>query len=133
MKITPTWDNTEKTILRHVFERGWGWTDFHQALEQAAGMMNEVGHRVDIIFDFRDASLIPSGAITQVKKAYSNPKHPNAGTTVVIGASSFMQALVSVGTKLTTAANQSWDVKFAMTLEEAHNILAASSTTGTAK
>ncbi len=130
MKIQPTWDNPEKTILRHVFERGWGWTDFHQALEQASVMMDEVDHRVDIVFDFRDASLIPSGAITQVKKAYSNPKHKNAGTTVVIGASSFMQALVSVGTKLTTTANQSWDVKFAMTLDEAHNILKVS-TSGT--
>jgi hypothetical protein len=123
MKIEPKWDNEQKSIIRHVFERGWGWTDFHQALEEASTMMGTVDHRVDVILDFRDASIIPSGAITQVKKAYSNPKHPNVGSTVVIGANSFMQALVQVGTKLSPGTLQNWDVSFANTLDEAYTQL----------
>jgi hypothetical protein len=130
MKIEPIWDNEQKTIIRHVFQRGWGWTDFHQALEQASTMMSTVDHRVDVILDFREASIIPSGAITQVKKAYSNPKHPNVGTTVVIGANNFMQALVQVGTKLSPGTLQNWDVKFANTLEEAYSQLSGDSATG---
>jgi hypothetical protein len=130
MKIEPKWDNEQKTIIRHVFERGWGWTDFHQALEQASTMMSEVDHRVDVILDFRDASIIPSGAITQVKKAYSNPKHPNVGTTVVVGANSFMQALVQVGTKLSPGTLQNWDVMFANTLDEAYTQLKKNDKTG---
>jgi hypothetical protein len=133
MKIEPIWDNEPHTIIRHVFQRGWGWTDFHQALEEASAMMSTVNHRVDVILDFRDASIIPSGAITQVKKAYSNPKHPNVGTTIVIGANNFMQALVSVGTKLSPGTLQNWDVKFASTLEEAYSQLAQGSATGTGK
>lgn len=124
MKIKPIWDNEGKTIIRHVFERGWGWTDFHSSLEEAAKMMNEVDHRVDVILDFRDANLIPNGAITQVKKAYTNPKHANMGTTIVIGANSFMQALVSVGTKLAPNSLENWDVAFAKTLDEAYSIVA---------
>jgi hypothetical protein len=131
MKIEPKWDNEQKSIIRHIFERGWGWTDFHQALEQAATMMGEVDHRVDVILDFRNASIIPSGAITQVKKAYSNPKHPNVGTTVVVGANSFMQALVQVGTKLSPGTLQNWDVMFANTLDEAYTQLTKDTTTGT--
>lgn len=130
MKIEPTWDNEQKTIIRHIFQRGWGWTDFHQALEEASRMMNTVDHRVDVILDFRDASIIPSGAITQVKKAYSNPKHPNVGTTVVVGANSFMQALVQVGTKLSPGTLQNWDVMFANTLDEAYSQLAKNDKTG---
>ena len=130
MKIEPKWDNEQKTIIRHVFQRGWGWTDFHQALEEASTMMNTVDHRVDVILDFRDASIIPSGAITQVKKAYSNPKHPNVGTTVVIGANNFMQALVQVGTKLSPGTLQNWDVVFANTLDEAYSQLAKNNKTG---
>lgn len=123
MKIQPVWDNEEKTIIRHIFERGWGWTDFHQALDEASKMMDTVDHRVDVILDFRAASMIPSGAITQVKKAYTNPKHPNIGTTVVIGASAFMQAIVSVGTRLSPNALQDWDVQFANSLSEAYENL----------
>ncbi|MBZ0304002.1 MAG: hypothetical protein K8J31_29960 [Anaerolineae bacterium] len=131
MKIKPTWDNEGKTIIRHIFERGWGWTDFHQALEQASVMMDEVDHRVDVILDFRDANLIPNGAITQVKKAYTNPKHHNVGTTIVIGANSFMQALVSVGTKLAPNSLENWDVEFARTLDEAYSIVTRKNSTST--
>ena len=123
MKIESVWDNEDKTIIRHIFERGWGWTDFHQALDHASSMMDTVDHRVDVILDFRGASMIPSGAITQVKKAYTNPKHPNIGTTVVIGASAFMQAIVSVGTRLSPNALQDWDVQFANSLDEAYENL----------
>lgn len=133
MKIEPMWDNEQQTIIRHIFQRGWSWTDFHQALEKASTMMDTVQHRVDVVLDFRDASIIPSGAITQVKKAYSNPKHPNIGATVVVGANSFMQALVQVGTKLTPGTLQSWDVMFANNLEEAYTQLAQKGTTGTGK
>lgn len=123
MKIQPTWDNDEKTIIRHIFERGWGWTDFHQALEQASTMMGTVNHRVDVLLDFRAASMIPNGAITQVKTAYTNPKPPNVGATVVVGANSFMQALVSVGTRLAPGTLQDWDVRFANSLDEAYQTL----------
>jgi hypothetical protein len=123
MKIQSVWDNDGKTIIRHIFQKGWGWDDFHQALDQAATMMGTVEHRVDVLLDFRDASMIPSGAITQVKKAYTNPKHANMGTTVVIGANAFMQAIVSVGTRLSPNALQNWDVQFANSLDEAYENL----------
>jgi len=123
MKIKTTWDDETKKIIRYEFLRDWNWQDFHNAIEQARLMLDEVDHKVGIIFDFRNASLIPNGAITQIKKAYSNPKHPNIGTNVVIGGSAFMQAIMSIGAKLTGLAAQNWDFQYAASLEEARQII----------
>ena len=123
MKIQSQWDNDNHSIIRHEFERGWSWTDFHQALDTAYQMMDTVNQDVHVILDFRTANLIPNGALTQLKMAYSNPKHSNIGKTVVVGANSFMQALVSVGTKLAGNSSDNWEVQFANNLDEAYQIL----------
>jgi len=123
MKIKSEWDNDAQSVIRHEFERGWTWTDFHQALDNAYNMMGTVDHEVHVILDFRNANLIPNGALTQLKMAYTNPKHDNIGKTIVVGANNFMQALVSVGTKLAGTSSDNWDVQFANNLPEAYQIL----------
>lgn len=119
MNIDVIWDNPEQTILRYVFKPRWNWNDLHTAMKEATLLMDEIDHRVDIIMDVSSASLIPSGAIAQAQKAFATPKHANAGITVVVSTSSFAQALVAVGRKLSGRAAQNWEMDFVTTLEQA--------------
>lgn len=124
MNIDVIWDNPEKTAVRYIFKPRWNWADLHGAMQEAAKLMAEVNHRVDIIMDVTSASLIPSGAIAQAQKAFATQKHGNAGTTIVVSTSSFAQALVAVGRKLSGRAAQNWDMEFANSLDQARNVLA---------
>jgi len=125
MNINVVWDDEAKTILRYVYEKNWNWTDFHTAAKQAYEMLDTVDHTVNVIMDFQNASLIPQGAITQVQRAFSTPRHRNIGTTVIVGAAArtFLQAIAGVGRKLSRSGADNWSLNFVATLPEAYALL----------
>ena len=124
MNIDIIWDNPDQTILRYVFKPRWTWADLHNAMKEASRQMETVNHKVDIIMDVTQASLIPSGAIAQAQKAFATPKHGNAGITVVVSSSSFAQTLVAVGRKLSGRAAQNWEMEFATNVDLAREMIA---------
>jgi hypothetical protein len=122
-KIELLWDNPERTIIRFVFKPGWGWIDLYRSFEQSNTMAGTVNHMVHEILDIRNASLLPNGGLTQFKKIYANPKHPNTGRTVIVGANSFIKALANMGIKLSSVSDDHWDMLFANSLEHAYELL----------
>lgn len=125
MNIQVVWDNDTKTILRYVYQRDWNWTDFHTAAKEAYAMLDAIDHKANVIMDFQNASLIPKGAITQVQRAFSTPRHANINTTVIVGANAntFLQAIAGVGRKLSRSAANDWQLNFVATLPEAYALL----------
>jgi len=123
VNIDIVWDNPDQTILRYVFRQRWTWADLHNAMKEASRQMETVTHKVDIIMDVTQASLIPSGAIAQAQKAFATPKHHNAGITIVVSSSSFAQTLVAVGRKLSGRAAQNWEMEFANSIDLAHEVI----------
>ncbi len=124
MGINISWSSESKNIIHYVFEGRWDWNDFRHAIKDAADMIDTVNHPVDVIMDFSNASMLPNGAISQVKQAFSTPKHPNINLTVIVGASAFIQSIADLGRKLSRSAAENWSIQFAPTLPAAFNLLA---------
>jgi hypothetical protein len=126
MLVKVAWDNEEKTIIRYHFEKGWGWNDLYLGMQEAGKMLAEQHHTVDIIMDFKDASLIPQNALTHIQRAFKNPKPENAGLTVIIAPSRFFQALVDAAQKVMGKNANGWTLKFVMKNEAAMDAINAS-------
>lgn len=119
MNIDVKWNDEAKTVVMYAFHRGWNWDDFYNATKEAAIMLDAATEKTHIIMDFRNASILPSGAVTQIQRAFRNQKHANAGVTVVVGANSFIQAIVDMGRKLSKESAKNWDMQFVTTIEAA--------------
>lgn len=131
MNIELVWDNDGKTILRYIYGRNWTWADFNTAAKDAYNLLDTVDHKVSIIMDFQNANIIPQGAITQVQRAFSTPRHDNILTTVIVGSSAntFLQAIAGVGRKLTRSND--WQLTFVTNLPEAYALVASKDTAQT--
>ena len=125
MNIEVVWDNDQKTILRYIYGKSWTWADFNSAAKLAYDMLDTVDQKVSVIMDFQNANIIPQGAITQVQRAFSTPRHANIGTTLIVGSSAntFLQAIAGVGRKL--SRSNDWQLTFVSTLPEAYAQLAS--------
>lgn len=122
MKVQVQWDNDAKNIVRYKFEQGWAWNDLHQALDDAGELINTVSHQVDVIMDISSANLVPKGALSQINRAYANPKPPNIGITVIVAPNSFMSAMVSMAKKIWGNKTE-WQLEFVNTIGEAYQII----------
>lgn len=127
MKVQIQWENDDKKIVRYIFEQGWSWPDLNAALDEAGELIGTVSHRVDVIMDISSANLIPKGALSQINRAYSNPKPPNIGLTVIVTPNSFMSAMVSMAKKI-WGEKTDWQLEFVQTIGEAYQIIKNQST-----
>jgi hypothetical protein len=124
MNIAVIWDNDEKTIIRYIYEKNWTWADVNTALKDASALLDTVDHKVDIIMDFRQSTMmIPMGALSHAKRALSNPRHDNIHLTVLVG-DAFVLKMADVSLKLSQKLAGNWELKFASTLDEAYAYLA---------
>jgi hypothetical protein len=117
-KIAVEWENEARTNIKYVYQQGWSWQDYQDAIKAGGKMLDEVTHPVNVIMDFHNAGMLPNGAISQVQKALTYPRHPNVNLTAIVGANTFIRTIAEVGQKL--ARKQNWDFVFVITLEEAH-------------
>lgn len=123
MKVNVAWQNDDKkAIVYYTFQQGWGWQDVYEALDQAGDMIRTVSHRVDVIMDFREANVLPQSALSQIKRAYNNPKPENIGLTVLVTPNSFLNMLVSMAKKI-WGENTRWELEFVKTLDDAYAII----------
>ncbi len=94
MPITINWLDADKTIIRYEFEGHWTWTDLHDAIKQVNSMLESVVHPVYVIIDVSKGSVVPSGAISQMRMGNMNPASNWAGG-VFVGMSTFLRTLIS--------------------------------------
>jgi len=123
MSIKVLWDNTEKTIIRYMYEGRWTWDDFQIAYTEAKVMLDEVNHKVALIIDVRNSSLLPNGILSRAKNQ-TRTRHPNEDTVVIVGANAFVRAIYDVMRNLYADAIQKRGYYLASTVEEAHTLLA---------
>ena len=97
MKITVDWYDPEtKSILIYHFSDGWTWNDYINAGNEAVQLISSVPHTVHTIMDVRDVSLVPKGAITQMRRAVSIEPQSNNGQYVIVGSNSNVIGINSV-------------------------------------
>jgi hypothetical protein len=126
MSIKVIWDNTEKTIIRFIYSRGWTLSDFYTALQESRSMLDTVNYPVDFIIDVRESSMIPDGVLSHSKPITSR-KHPNQGKSVIVGANALVRALFQVFRRVYVTSPETLMYSFAATLEEARASLKSES------
>lgn len=121
MGIHASWDNEEKTVIHSVDDGEWDWKDAYAITQQINEMIESVNHKVDLIIgdDTRRMGKIPPNAVTHWHTAYRS-LHPNVGLIVIVGANSFVRALVNVLIKITHSNSQ---IRMVSTLTEAHTLV----------
>jgi hypothetical protein len=125
MGIRVVWDNDKKSIIRYIYENRWSWEDLYTARLEVKAMLESVSHKVGIIVDVRNASILPNGTLSRAKHiASSSPTlHHNEGITVILGAGGLVRSIYDVMLKIYRDTMRERKYYFASSLEEAHSIL----------
>ncbi len=120
MGITVFWDDDARTIIRHIYQGGWDWSDFYKALQEANAMMDGVNYKVGLIIDVQGSGLVPSGAISQIG-GLRGQAHRNSGMAVLVGSNMLVRLLYDIFEK----AYRGTDANFVMvsTLDEARQVI----------
>lgn len=98
MSVQIVWDNSEKTIIRFIFEGKWTWEEFYPAHYKAIDMVKSVPYRVNVIVDMRKGVSTPANVLMHIKNI-SDKQPPNVGLSVIVTTSSFIHSLYQIGVK----------------------------------
>src|SRR4051812_15943586 len=99
MPMNVVWDDDAKTIVRCDYEGKWTWNDVSICYDEVVKLMKTVPHPVSIIHNMAQSAGIPNGAITNVHR-FTAHLPDNWGFSVVVGSGTFIEALMSVFTKV---------------------------------
>jgi len=124
MGVKVQWDNTEKTIVRYIYEGRWTWDEFYAVQDELARMLETVNYKVDIIADMRASAGSPSGSLAHARRVLTS-RHPQTGITVLMGANRFVKLLVDVVRQAYPALFEQYNVRLASSIEEAYALIAA--------
>jgi hypothetical protein len=122
MGIEVSWDNEERTIIRHTYQGEWTWEEFLAALEKSNTMLDSVNHLVDCIVDMTNSRQILTSSTTSYHKIAAYSQHPNWGVSVLVTKSFLVQTFAGVFTKLYPKFGRK--ILFASSEEEAYARLA---------
>ncbi len=120
MGIVVTWDNQEKSILREDLTTPWTWTEYDEATDQLASLIQSMSYRVDVIFN-RNYAATPHGDPFAHYRRIAEQLPANTGLVLVVGATNATRAAANFFLPLfpQLAAR----LAFVDTLEEARTIL----------
>jgi hypothetical protein len=123
MTIEVGWENEEKTILIERFDGAWTWEEFYAAIQQAASMMAEVEHRVDVLADMIKADRPPSGTAMTHARNMMRLYPDNWGIMVIVANNLLITTSVNMFRRL-FRANLGKKIHTAKTVEEAYVLIA---------
>lgn len=120
MGIRIQWYDDNKDIIMHVYEGEWTLEDYYALIDENYKWIDSVSNRVDIINDLRETNTVPKGMIAPVKYAIRKA-HQNEGINVLVGATSFIRALIN---SINEGSGQDFtEVVYTSTIEDAIRII----------
>ncbi len=124
MGIIVGWDDDNQSIIWMEFVGKWSWYDFSCANREAASMMRSVGHRVDIVADFRQAGSTPVNNDNQALRDAVELMSHNHGMTVFLGVDRFTELMISI--MQSYIPRMKTKIQMANTLDDAGNLIFSS-------
>jgi hypothetical protein len=110
------WYDKEEMIIMYEPVEPWTWEEFVDAIRRGQDMMREKPHFVDTIYNLHPPITMPSSsALGYFREVYATDPE-NSGINAVIGATSFVESLVSVITSVMGGKSR---FKFVSGMEEA--------------
>jgi len=99
MAIEVDWyDEDHDTILIEV-KGVWTWEEMATALTRCNEMFDSVSYLVYTIFDFTNASRLPQGVLTNLRRL-NRSVHPNSGAVMLVGLSAGYRLIMDVFARL---------------------------------
>lgn len=121
MGIRVSWDNDEKTIVRHSYNGHWTISDFYNCVDDSARLLHSVDHPVDLIIDMGDCAPPPNGILRGYR--YADSKVPdNQRLVIVVQASDIQRVYDHVADNITVRAGR--NRVSVDTMEEAYDVIA---------
>ena len=121
MGIEVTWDNDQKTIVRHTYKGQWTVSDFYKCVDESAEMLQSVDHPVDLIIDMLHCDSPPQGIIPAYQ--YADRRVPeNQRLIVMVQIGVIRQAYDRIVDKIAPRAGENRHQ--VETLDEAYAVIA---------
>jgi hypothetical protein len=120
MSVSVEWANPEKTVIYFRVTQPWTWEDYYTATDESWEMIHTVDHIVDFIVDLTNTKLVPSNAMSHLKRRATR-YHPHKGMAVMVGVSSFMQVIINMMAHVFPVVKTT--VRTAATVKDAHIII----------
>lgn len=122
MGIILTWDNDAQTVIRCDFPEVWTWDDYRAVMAEAAAMIGEVPHRVDLLFDLSKTRLSGSEAIVRGRDLrIAWPEH--TGGVVVVTTQALLRTALAIFSQAYLRGRR--ELVMVDTLAEARAVLAS--------
>jgi hypothetical protein len=91
MPVHIMWFDSHKRSIRMHFSPSWKWDDFHAAIKHINTLLDDAPVPVDVIIDFTNGSVMPTGAIQHLRRIVTQC-HPNRNRVIMVGAKHYTRA-----------------------------------------
>jgi hypothetical protein len=95
MTVKVSWVDDAKTAILRVFEGQWTWDEFNKSQHEAIDMLSSVQYEVPQIFDFSNATVIPSDALSHIRDSAKDMPN-NRGASIVVSTNKFYGQMYNV-------------------------------------
>lgn len=120
MPALVTWENAEKTIIRHQLIGDWTYEEYSKTAAETQALTASVPHTVHVIVDFSQSISYPTRMLA-AGQALDRNLPANQGLLCVIKCPPYIQAVFDIMVKLYPKMGQ--NVYNVETLEEAFDII----------
>jgi len=114
------WDNTERTIIRVIFDGVWSAEDIYRMINKGVSMLESVDHPVDSIFDFSHSTFSPKNLLSTAEKMESDLNN-NHRLAILIKANVYIKSMLKVARVFAPQALA--NLHFVNSLDEAYAII----------
>jgi hypothetical protein len=121
-RVSVSWDNDEKTIIRWKFQADWTWPDVYHAIELETELLDSVDYTVHTIADMRWMTQTPTSAFSMVKDAIKS-RHANLGLTIFLGSNIYARMMYQMVVTVYPEILQSKQLHMTVTEADAYDLI----------
>lgn len=115
-----TWENAEKTIIRHQLIGDWTYEEYSKTAAETQELTGSVSHTVHVIVDFTESISYPTRLLA-AGQALDRNLPPNQGMLFVVKCPPYIRAVFDIIIKLYPKTGS--NAHYVETLEEAFEII----------
>lgn len=122
MGIHTRWLDEDRQIILTMFETPWTLDDFYRMVNEMESLVMRIDGTFHMVLDFTQSKSLPPSFLTALRSADVKHKE-NLGMVVVVGASSFVQAIGMMGQRIGVRSVQ--HVRFVDSIDDAVELLSS--------
>ncbi|MFN8372515.1 MAG: hypothetical protein U0694_06525 [Anaerolineae bacterium] len=97
--VSVFWDGPEKTVLIYKFAAVWNWADFYEANAKGHALIDDVPHKVAVIFSGPANVRLPENFLNNVVQI-NRARHARTKMAIVVINNAFVRAMFNTLSRL---------------------------------